>query len=931
MQFNPIDVVFKADSLASSKTTAVVEYEPGVIWIATSGGGASCYRDCGSLWQTFNQADGLANPDIRSMIKSSVNELWFGTADGVSCYSPQTQQWQSFFVSDGLLNNQVWSMTEGAQGEIWMGTNGGGLSSYNPQTKVWGSYTTASSSLANDTVQALMVDSAGKLWVGTNGGLSCLDLTTNQWQNYTTSNGLPSDSLLSLAQDNTGTIWAGTDSGLAYLESGGTQWQNELIGSTPQSSYIKSLLVTADNTLWAGTLNGISQRNPQTQQWQTSNRNNGLSDNEVWGTCEDSLQRVWATTWGGGVNVYTPSDSSWSSFDAPTEFADTYALSVIPSGAQHMWIGTYGAVSRYNTGDGSWVTLSSANGLPNDNVQTLAEDLSGNLWIGTSGGLIQYQPVTQNWRLYTQADGLISDNVLSLFIDDQQVLWIGAAGGFCTYSIKQQQWATPAQPALPDASVYAIRISSNSSLCVATNQGLAIAPVNTDQWQVFQTDNSQLLDNQVYALATDDNDVLWIGTNSGVNQLNLTSDSWLSYTNANSTTASGEPALANEQTRALVLQNESALWVSFSNGSMSRFRLDSLQWDVMQGLPANDMGSLTFDQQGRLWAASQGGGVTWLFLDGSSAGFEQVFTGGSQAFAGQLWALNQTIAVGRPRSVAVNQIAEKLLQADIEIVGQQPLLTGFTDGSKNLQFWAGSSELGLSLSDQTLANVQVVSGLPSRHITCISSLSDGTAWVGTAAGFAGVTSVGYVSNVACYPATPAGPVDAITAISRNEAFIGYSFRQAIQFNDPALAKTRQDSVIYRRTSDGKMKPLEVAGVDQSTFAQSVIVDIAWSGITGLWVATNKGLFRSRDQKTLYAVTEARLQGASIKSLSLDTHGNVAVLLDSASSQLVIYYPPGNTAASFTEQDGLPAQATAVFVDASNTIWVSQGQYIYSSV
>jgi ligand-binding sensor domain-containing protein len=100
----------------------------------------------------------------------------FGTTRGVALhFSAYTKwDWETFDSSHGLVNDTVFSVCRDPGGTWWFGTPGG-LSSYEPLSLTWNSYTLNSHGLLSDTISFLARDSKGSIWMASTAGLSVLD------------------------------------------------------------------------------------------------------------------------------------------------------------------------------------------------------------------------------------------------------------------------------------------------------------------------------------------------------------------------------------------------------------------------------------------------------------------------------------------------------------------------------------------------------------------------------------------------------------------------------------------------------------------------------------------------------------------------------------------------------------------------------------
>ncbi len=79
--------------------------ESGRMWIATSGGGIALWRPEVELFQTFNEADGLANNVVLSITSDLAGNLWISTNSGLSSFSIATQTFRNYFEDEVLSQN----------------------------------------------------------------------------------------------------------------------------------------------------------------------------------------------------------------------------------------------------------------------------------------------------------------------------------------------------------------------------------------------------------------------------------------------------------------------------------------------------------------------------------------------------------------------------------------------------------------------------------------------------------------------------------------------------------------------------------------------------------------------------------------------------------------------------------------------------------
>lgn len=169
-----------ANSISFSFVRSLCESPPGVLRIATLGGGLD----------TLDLNTGLFNHSPHTPDPSS-----------------QTSSWLTTLLCD-------------SEGIVWVGSNGAGLSRLDPGANqlVQHRYPGDLDNHDQGTINALYRDREGALWIGTEGGLYRQDPITQQFTHYVHQPGNPhslsSDSVRAIYEDREGVLWIGTGGGL---------------------------------------------------------------------------------------------------------------------------------------------------------------------------------------------------------------------------------------------------------------------------------------------------------------------------------------------------------------------------------------------------------------------------------------------------------------------------------------------------------------------------------------------------------------------------------------------------------------------------------------------------------------------------------------------------------------------------------------------
>lgn len=131
------------------------------------------------------------------------------------------------------------------------------------------------------------------------------------------------------------------------------------------------------------------------------------------------------------------------------------------------------------------------------------------------------------------------------------------------------------------------------SLTAATN-------AQTNQWEVYNSNNSPLASNSVKAVTTNSNST-WIGTIAGLNYFNGTQ--WTTLTTQNS-------GLPDNHINSTLREENGTLWVATDNGLAKLYDHEWIIYNTSNSaLPVNIIKCITIDQTGNKWIGTWGGGL----------------------------------------------------------------------------------------------------------------------------------------------------------------------------------------------------------------------------------------------------------------------------------------------------------------------------------
>ncbi len=271
-----------------------------------------------------------------------------------------------------------------------------------------------------------------------------------------------------------------------------------------------------------------------------------------------------------------------------------YVIAIDPKGDK--WVGTYGGgLSRF---DGkTWQHYSSADGLGDDWVYDIAFDRDGKMWVATWDGVSIFDG-SRFTTTYRVADGLADKWVYTLVLDNDGIFWFGTEAGvsrfdrksWTTYTHKDGVGADVKESAPTGAATSPIpsRPGSGAEGGGSYNYGSSSSRHHMTQGK----ENIGANPNFIISSVVDRKNQKWFGT-WGAGLSRFDGKTWTSFTK--------EQGLGGNYVLALALDEEGRVWAG-TDGGASWF--DGTKWrtiTVADGLPDNFVFSILFDRRGHRW------------------------------------------------------------------------------------------------------------------------------------------------------------------------------------------------------------------------------------------------------------------------------------------------------------------------------------------
>ncbi|MBL7855386.1 MAG: response regulator [Cyclobacteriaceae bacterium] len=197
-----------------------------------------------------------------------------------------------------------------------------------------------------------------------------------------------------------------------------------------------SLLEYHDN-IWLGTYDGVfvfdSKTRPVTKFLFTADTTS-LSSNSVTALFEDSKNRLWILTDGGGWSVFNEAKRNFSR--GSKQSGAGHSVVNIVETKSGLWIGSVDGgltlVSRESLKPLKYFRHETGkpHTLSNNRVTSLFSSREGDLWVGTNAGLCRYDTTTEHFIRYGYAQGLNEEPITQIFEGHESLMVQTTSGLF---------------------------------------------------------------------------------------------------------------------------------------------------------------------------------------------------------------------------------------------------------------------------------------------------------------------------------------------------------------------------------------------------------------------------------------------------------------------------------------------------------------------
>jgi len=410
----------------------------------------------------------------------------------------------------------------------------------------------------------------------------------------------------------------------------------------------------------------------QVQQFRNYSAENGLSQSVVLSIAQDNMGYIWVAT-----------EVGLNRFDG-FRFTPFYRENGLPSNRVNvvekdrdgvLWVGTDMGLARWN--GRFFETPIIADTLAGLSVISVYQDSNKRLWVGTDGAgawLIDGNTI----KGYKAANGIAGNRVRDIDEGADGTIWLGTREGLSAIYTNGSihNWAT--KEGLPDEKIRSLTFDKSGNLWVGTRTGVAVLRNNT-VINSYTTSNG-LVNNMVKDIVFDLFDRAWIVTEEGFSI----------YQRGTFSNYGLEDGFGSSIFNTVYLDEEGNIWIGTFGAGIFRYlgdRFETLR--APNPLPDNMVTAIR-QKSDRLWVSTYGGGVT------------EIWEGGSQ-----IWNSSKGL------------IDERVFDLHIE---------------PNGDVWVATRNGINIISNGSIRELSVGTGLPFRIIRTITPDPDGSLWFGTDGG-----------------------------------------------------------------------------------------------------------------------------------------------------------------------------------------------------
>ncbi len=390
-----------------------------ILYVATADSGIVRIDMTTGEGHTYNTSNSRLSTNTIRCLARNEKQIFVGTFDGLYVIDIATGHLSLHSRADkgrgNLSHFSIYSLCIDRSGGIWVGTYSGGADYFSRFNNRFALHEPAGSRGAISGIFGPMVDTAtGKVYVATEGGgLMEYDMNSGSSANYLFDvQSVPSYShniVKSVLQEND-TIWCGTSNGTIYAFDK-KQHRFSLEYRFPNTASLYSMMRASDGSLWVATSKPSMSLVKITSNKVIKDR--FLVADTLWHP--GSLRCLFELRSGAmligsrnhGLYKYDETTGSCETYNLAAtgdrHLPSNYVTSILRDSKDRVWISTFGGgLCQYEDGKGIVKIVNTADGLYNDDISMAVADRNGLIWLSATNCIMRYNPAdgsVQNFRL----------------------------------------------------------------------------------------------------------------------------------------------------------------------------------------------------------------------------------------------------------------------------------------------------------------------------------------------------------------------------------------------------------------------------------------------------------------------------------------------------------------------------------------------------
>jgi len=536
-------------------------------------------------------SDGLSSGIVNCFMQDSKGFLWIGTDNGLNRFDGSSIEVFKHIhsQSNSIPGNDVRSLCEDRDGNIWIGLKGGGLSRYEPDTRIFTNYLHSqddTASLSYNDVSAIIEDRQGRLWVAADrGSLDLYDRSNDSFVHYriidSTGRSL-NNALVKMVIDKRGNLYLASWGGgvlrfnlekLCFSRVQADTLCNHVFDLQYDQVYDRLLVSTAHDGFVA-----VSLADSTYGVTIPVSRRLGLALSQK-SAGSDKSGDIWlgqAIIDGGSLSIDSYLVSSSHGTKAELLSETVRCIYSAPDGT--MWYGHDVGISYYNE------TFNRFSFVPvtdkSEVICSVLEDKDGDFWVGETYSLKHYrsdwtQDATYAIRNATQTS--IPFMTQTLLEDESGNIWAGGLSETVVFVSSEDsrlhylRIENPDTSALPINNILSLAQGCDGSIWIGAETGVVnYNPLTGKFTTLFQSKKLIYPEDKARTILQDQGGLLWVGTEGGLRCFEKNEDD--SYREVEDI-GERHDGLANDFITAIVEGRDGILWIGTREGL---HRYDSL-------------------------------------------------------------------------------------------------------------------------------------------------------------------------------------------------------------------------------------------------------------------------------------------------------------------------------------------------------------------